>query len=162
MKYFYIVLILSCSLYGKDFQEQRLDWFNKNQINLIQTIRSAKSTDLIPVMEMLGQLWLRRDGALGVEVAPFIAEILIKSPEIGFVWFIDHPKAFESYILRSQQTLFTDYRLEATTQIEMEYLRQRLALKSMEFSRNTDSKELAAMSKKLYEHIHRLKVRVID
>ena len=113
-------------------------------------------------METLGSLWLRRDGALGLEVAPYIAEVMIQAPLLAFSWFSEHPEDYEAFVSQSQQVLFTDYSIEAEAQIEMEDLRQRLALRSAEFTSTNNPKILLNMASKLSKHVQNLKVKVVD
>lgn len=156
------LLFISCTALAVDIQQIRIDWFEANQETLIKMIRDSESTELVPIMETLGSLWLRRDGALGVEVAPYIAETMIQAPLLAFSWFSDHAEDYEVFVSQSQQVLFTDFSNEAEAQNEMEYLRKRLAIKSAEFASSNNPDNLLNMASKLSSHLQKLKVQVVD
>ena len=158
----FLIICLSGYTQAEDIQKLRMEWLSQKQDSLVAEIRVAKKVELLPMMETLGQLWLRRDGALATEVAPYIAEIIIREPALAFSWFSEHPTEFNEFVTQSQYSIFTDYAIDAEIQIEMEYLRQRLVLASAEFGSSNQGELLIKMAEKLSKKVQAIKVRVVD
>ena len=163
MKYFIILLFLlpKSFAYGDDLNE-RIIWFNEAQWGLSAEIETAKYEKLEELMGKLGQLWLRRDGALGSEVAPFITKIVTKEPNAVFVWFQRHPKDYSVFVEDIQYFVFTDYNGDKEEVKKLEQLRIKTISACRSFALTSESKEIGELAKSLESKLSSIVVRAID
>ncbi len=85
------------------------DWFYENHTYAAKILKDGPSEALLPVINMLGFIWQHRDGAMGAEVADFIARAFIHHPALMFAWFEEHPVQYEDWLWRLPHVLLTAY-----------------------------------------------------
>jgi len=163
MKYYLIaLLLLFCSSVLAKEVADRLAWFNEAQWDLSTEIQSANNERLNELMVNLGELWLRRDGALGSEVAPFIIEVIVKEPSIVFTWFRQHPKHYASFVENLQYSVFTDYNGDSELVKELEQLRVNAISACKSIKITSSSPEIDSLAKALESQLVGISVREID
>tara|TARA_R100000935_G_scaffold57554_2_gene91761 strand:- start:480 stop:1001 length:522 start_codon:yes stop_codon:yes gene_type:complete len=157
-----ILLFIFCSSSVADDLQERLNWFSEAQWGLSAEIKSANNARLSELMKDLGELWLRRDGALGSEVAPFITEIVAEEPSIVFVWFKDHPKDFTAFVKDIQYSVFTDYNGEEDAVKELDLLRKKAISACKTLMLSSKSTEIVELAKAFDFELNGVAVRTID
>ncbi|TVZ40857.1 hypothetical protein P886_0190 [Alteromonadaceae bacterium 2753L.S.0a.02] len=160
--FIYILLFIFCSSSVADDFQERINWFSEAQWGLSAEIKLANNARLSEIMKDLGELWMRRDGALGYEVAPFITEIVAEEPSIVFVWFHYHPKDFTAFVKDIQHSVFTDYNGEDEAVKELELLRAKTISACKTLISSSKSTEIVELAKALESELNDVVVRTID
>ena len=145
---------------GQPFWAARVDWYLANYDEVIGTLERDTSFAVLPVINAVCEIWARRDGAIGAEVAPAVARALIHHPRLTLSWFRDHPADFEAWLDRMPYALLTDYSGEQHA--ELEALRLRLVESLGAFAAVTDNADLAPMAEAIAQLAATAAVRDID
>ena len=75
MKFLSILLVLMSSFsFGKSLTKLNSDWLLENENSIATDLQTLSSREVMPIINALGTTWQFRDGAIGGEVSPYIAQ----------------------------------------------------------------------------------------
>lgn len=136
-----------------------LDWLQNNYSDIETIVKNKNSVYFVPVLNTLGDIWYKRDGATTGEISPLLAKSLIANPDLMLYIFAEHPDSFSKWLSQLQGTLFTDITGENYNKLKILHLE---LYKSMNSYIKTGNKDLVPFSKRIIEKLKVIKVRVVD
>lgn len=148
------------SAQSQPFWSTRVEWYSANYDEVLTTLEQDSSFTVLPVVNTVCEIWSRRDGAMGSEVAPAVARALIHHSTLTLRWFRDHPSDFQAWLDRMPYDLLTDYSDEQSE--EMEVLRLQLANTLSEYATEERDASLASMAQAVVDVATNSVVRQVD
>lgn len=136
-----------------------LDWLQNNYSDIETIVKNKNSVYFVPVLNTLGDIWYKRDGATTGEISPLLAKSLIANPDLMLYIFAEHPDSFSKWLSQLQGTLFTDITGEKYNELKILHLE---LYKSMNKYIKTGNKDLVPFSKRIIEKLKDIEVRVVD
>ncbi|WP_064608794.1 hypothetical protein [Photobacterium sp. J15] len=154
------ILLLSASASATTPKNQmNLDWFLSNYHSIERTILTEDKKAVIPILNTLGEIWYKRDGATSGEISPLLAQALITHTDIALSVLSDYPESFERWLAQLQGVLFTD--IDGNQKDSLIALRSELITTLSEYSQIGD-KRLVPYALRLLDRIKEINVRVVD
>jgi hypothetical protein len=140
--------------------ELNSQWLNQNHEEVIDNLRTGDIQKTLPLINIIRNVWLHRDGAISGEVSPYLAEALIASPEPVLLIFQVHEQEFSKWLNELQGSLFTDY--EGDQHKHITALRSSLLDSLGKYISSNQNGDLTAIAKRLVDKVETLQVRVVD
>jgi len=110
MKFISILLIFISGLsHGNSLTKLNSDWLFKSETKITADLKNLNSVEVMPIINALGATWQFRDGAIGGEVSPYIAQALIYKPKEMLAWFNRHPEALGQWVNSIPHVLLTNF-----------------------------------------------------
>lgn len=144
----------------KSLTEANLDWYESNSSKVGSLLLNGECFEVIPLVNTLGEIWQFRDGAVGGEIAPVIAQSFIHRPHITFLWFDKHPKAFEGWIVELPEALLTDY--DGSYADKLKALKEELLVALNSYLSSSNTNKLESLARKFISKLEATDVEVID
>ncbi len=105
-----ILLLFSTSVMALDLRtELNLNWMKSNYSLIQEHLIKDSSSLVIPTVNTLGEIWLRRDGAVSGEVSPLLLVSLTHHTHITLVVLSSEPDSFFKWLDELQGIVFTDF-----------------------------------------------------
>ena len=160
------LILLTFAMYvladGYSDVEHNLDWYVDNHKSIHKQLRNGSDDEVAPIIEVILDLWKHRDGAIGSEISPAMAEALIHHPELTFSWFAENKGDFDEWVRRIPYDLLTNYSSSEKIYKEIILTRERLIDAMKTFSRETDNVEHMVMAVQLQNKLEENPVREIE
>ena len=164
MKNLLLILIIAVPgiIYAKniDLIELNYEWYIHNYKYIEKTLIDGKDKKVVPIVNTLGQIWIKRDGAIGAEVSPYIAKALIFQTKTMLIWFSANSKGFSEWVSNIEANLLTDY--SGVRLAEIKKLRSDLLSSLNKYITNETDNELGRMAKIILTKLESSEVREID
>lgn len=111
MKIFTIVIIslLASFSFASELTKLNAAWLHQNEKAITSQLQTSSDIEVMPIINTLGIIWQNRDGAIGSEVSPYIAQALIFKSNYMLAWFNKHPKSLEAWLHDIEPNLLTNY-----------------------------------------------------
>jgi hypothetical protein len=106
---FLILSIFSFHAVSGELTKMNGDWLLANESKIEMMLKSQDDIEVMPIINTLGSIWINRDGALGSEVSPYIAQSLIHKPTNMLAWFGAHPDSLDAWLKNLESNLLTNY-----------------------------------------------------
>ena len=146
-----IILFVSLNVGSQRNHEElvslNLQWMYDNYEYALQVLKSSNEKEVIPVINIVGEIWKRRDGAVFIEVSDLIGYALLNHTDKILLWFKANPNDFEAWKEKMPIALFTDWSGEQFE--ELKILKKNLILVLDEFTLKSNSDELTDMANSL-------------
>lgn len=141
-----LALVAAAPVFAQDqpFWASRVEWYLANYDEVVGTLERDSGFAVLPVVNAVCEIWGRRDGSIGAEVAPAVARALIHHPALTLGWFRDRPEDFEAWMDLMPDVLLTDY--SGNQSEELEAFRLQLVSALRAYSATEDDAELASMA----------------
>ena len=154
------IFLLPCLSEGQTITSQNFNWYINNHELVRIKIKSGSNFEVVPIINTICTIWKYRDGGIGAEISPAIADALIHQPQLTLSWFEQNPAEYESWLNRLPYSLLTDYSGDREKEIE----KQRVELISSlyKYIEDTDNDRHSVLAHKLIEKLESSKVRTID
>lgn len=150
-------LFLCSTAMGENLTKLNAEWLLKNESRLESDLGQLSDIEAMPIINTLGLIWQYRDGALGGEVSPYIAQALIHKPDLMLAWFQKFPNDFSTWLEELPYALLTNYN---GSEAYAHYLNQiKTDLEKSMFKYEGENRILA---KKVFDLISKTEVREID
>ena len=114
-----VALSIPLPVKGNAITKINIEWFSTNRDYITETLESKDDKMVLPIILMLADIWSKRDGGIGAEVAPDIARAIFYHPNLMLAWFHEHDSEFNSFVESLPSTLLTDFSGEDAQQIEL-------------------------------------------
>ncbi len=92
-----ISLIASFS-FASELTKLNAAWLLQNEKTISNQLQASSDIEVMPIINTLGIIWQNREGAIGSEVSPYIAQALIYKSDNMLAWFNKHPKSLETWL----------------------------------------------------------------
>ena len=103
------ISLLASFSFSSELTELNAAWLHQNEKTIASQLQTSSDIEVMPIINTLGIIWQNRDGAIGSEVSPYIAQALIFKSNNMLAWFNKHPKALESWLQDIPHSLLTNY-----------------------------------------------------
>lgn len=144
----------------KSLTEANLYWYESNIAEINDLLLSSKSIEVIPIINTIGEIWQFRDGAIGSEIAPVIAQSFIYHPHVTFLWFNKHSKAFDDWITELPEALLTDY--DGSYADRLKAVKKDLLVTLNSYLASSNSDKLESLANKFISKLEATEVKIID
>jgi len=151
--------IFSISLYSQSDQEKRDTVFNDSKYHEIMS-KLDNISDPVNYVNTLWYIWTNRDCAIGSEISIYIAQSILKYPNLIFYKFKNNPVNFNDWVERLPYELFTDY--NGSRIPELQKLKQDLIHELLICKNRSDLKKYRQIVDVLYNKILVVQIRKID
>ncbi|WP_428241563.1 hypothetical protein [Gynuella sp.] len=144
----------------KSLTNANLDWYKSNVLDVKNLLLNRKCSEAVPFVNTLGEIWQFRDGAIGTEISPMIAQSFISCPHLTFLWFDKHPKAFDDWVASLPTTLLTDY--DGSYTDELSILKKELLVSLKSYLKLNNYENIELLAHDLVNKLETTEVRVVD
>ena len=104
-----VVSLFTSMSFASELVTLNAKWLHQNESIIAQNLQTRTDVAAMPIINTLGEIWQNRDGALGSEVSPQIANALIYKANNMLAWFQKHPEALKSWAQEIPYSLLTNY-----------------------------------------------------
>lgn len=152
-----IICVFSIYTHANELAELNSSWLSSNEKEISEILQKNSAIDSMPIINLLGTTWSVRDGALGSEVSPYIAEAIIYQTNSMLAWFGSNPAEFESWLSSIPVSLLTNYSGSEEYSSYLSGLKNRLVSTLSQY----DGKNVI-LAKRVLAVVSETPVRVID
>lgn len=138
------LMLCGTAAVADELAEVNGEWLHRHEAEIVDLLQDDE-TSVVPVINLLGNTWAVRDGALGSEVSPYIAEALVYRTDSMLAWFAAHRSALDAWLASVPDSLFTNYSGRAAYAEYLADLKARL-LASLEGYRGEHQAEAARIA----------------
>lgn len=138
--------------------EINLSWLSEHIEDVEKNLSNHNTYQLIPVINLLSDIWYNRDGATTGEVSIPIIKALIFHPELMLPMLIEKTDSFERWLLQFNGIVFTDFSGDNAEDLKL--LHKKLTESMSNFIAHCDV-ELKPYAHKILKQLEITEVRVI-
>ena len=153
-----ILLSLGCDVSAAK-NDTNLIWFDQYLPRITETVTGEITFELIPILNTLTEIWLKRDGGTTAEVSLPIMSALIKHPKLMLPMLTEDSKSFERWLKQFNGIVFTDFSGDRKDQLER--MHSELEKSMIECLTRCD-KELIPFAEQIVEQLKNTMITVVD
>ena len=112
-----IIVSLECDASATK-NDTNLIWLDQNLPRITETVTDEITFELIPVLNTLASIWLKRDGGTTAEVSLPIMSALIKHPNLMLPMLTEDTKSFERWLKQFNGIVFTSFSGDSKEKLE--------------------------------------------
>ncbi|MGI9916776.1 hypothetical protein [Vibrio owensii] len=157
-----LMVSVFCSglLYAKPPEVSLLhNWMIENYKSIELNLSERKTTEMVPTLFSLVEIWKHRDGAISGEVSPLLLVALAAGPQNTLLLLSGSPESFDKWLNELEGMVFTDH--TGREMVRLEKLRLDVLATMKSYSKKQPD-NFKPMVEALIERLEVIKVSVVD
>lgn len=146
-------LLLVTPVRAASLLDSTLRWFDEHHHRALETLHSGSDAERAPIINSIGLVISRADGALMFEIEPYVYEVIMARPALFLEWFQNRPQEFSTLLKISKESYFLAETDAEAIELEARRLRMIDSLKAV---------PAAAGAEALQAALEGAQVRIID